>query len=650
MADVLIPAPLSQARVRLVFGGLMLALLLAALDGTIVATALPTIVGELGGLDHLGWVVTAYLLAQTVVTPLYGKLGDLYGRKRVLQSAVVIFLIGSALCGLAQSLTQLIVYRFVQGLGGGGLMVTAQAVVGDVVTPRERGRYQGYFVAMFGLASIAGPLIGGFFTTHLSWRWIFYVNLPLGAVALGVIAAALPAGGRLTRHQVDYLGAGLLAVALSGAVLISDLGGTVLPWASPAVLGLGALTVAALSGFIAAERRAAEPVMPLRLFRIRDFSIAAGIGFIVGFALFGATTYLPLFLQVSKGASPTASGLQMLPMMGGMLASSIGSGQVISRTGRYRRFPLVGTLLITIALLLLARLSAVTPIALVMSAMLLLGLGIGCVMQVLVIATQNAVDYADLGVATSAATLSRLVGGSLGTAVLGAIFAAGLPAEFEGFVTPASLAILPANEQAHYAVSVASALGTMFGVAAGVALTGVALAWALPERKLRETIAAAGENAGGDAGQAFAMPSETESLPQLLRGLSVLADRDVRRKHLDVIVRRAGLELGAPAAAALLSLDRGEPAEMDGLAELTRRGLITDGAAAHGARRYRPTAEGCEALQRLAAARREHLGELFAEWDPASHEELAELLRRLSSQLVPNPRSQPRPPPTAAAE
>jgi MFS family permease len=402
-------------------------------------------------------------------------------------------------------------------------------------------------------------------------------------------------------------------------------------------VALIAISLGACAGFIAVERRAPEAVMPLRLFAVRDFSLGSGIGFIVGFALFGATTYLPLFLQVAKGSSPTASGLQMLPMMGGMLLTSIGSGQVISRTGRYRAFPLAGTTLITIALLVLSRLHAGTSMAVVMGAMLLLGLGLGCVMQVLVIATQNAVGYADLGVATSAATLARLMGGSLGTAVLGAIFAAGLPAEFQGFVTPASLAALPPPERGAYAVAVADSLGRMFVVAAGVAVLGVGLAWALPERRLRETIAAAGEDAGGDAGHAFAMPAETESLPQLLRGLAVLADRDVRLKHVELIARRAGVELSPAAAWALIRLDRDGHVDSAALAELQARGLVVardGGTAPH----YQPSPEGCAALERLCAARRAHLAELFAEWDPGSREELARLLGRLARDLVPGPR------------
>jgi EmrB/QacA subfamily drug resistance transporter len=417
---------LSRRELLITFSGLLLVMLLGALDSTIVATALPTIVGELGGLERLAWVVTAYLLAQTVVTPIYGKLGDLYGRKIVLQVGIVIFLVGSALCGASGSMLQLISFRALQGLGGGGLIVTTQAVVGDIVPPRERGRYQGIFGAVFGVSSIAGPLLGGYFTTNLSWRWIFYINLPLGLLAFGVIAATLPSLEERVRHEIDYLGAALLAIALSALVILTDLGGVTYPWDSAQIIVLAVIAIAGLIGFVLAERRAAEPVLPLRLFENRTFTVTAAIALIVGFALFGSVTYLPLFLQVVGGASPTGSGLQMLPMMGGMLLTSIASGQLISRWGRYKPFPIVGTAVMAVGLFLLSTMSPETTVTGASINMLVLGLGLGMVMQVLVIVVQNAVDYSDLGVATSGATLFRLIGGSLGTAIFGAIFASRL--------------------------------------------------------------------------------------------------------------------------------------------------------------------------------------------------------------------------------
>lgn len=508
-------APLTHRQILVVFSGLMLAMLLAALDSTIVATALPTIVGDLGGLERLGWVVTAYLLAQTVVIPLYGKLGDLYGRKVVLQSGIVIFLLGSVLCGLSANLTQLIVFRAIQGLGGGGLMVTAQAVIADVVPARDRGRYQGIFGAVFGVASIAGPLLGGFFTTHLSWRWIFYINLPLGAVTLAVIASTLPTNRDRVRHAIDFAGIAFLTIALCSIVLFADLGGVALSWTSPAMLGIAAAAAAASIAFVLVERRATEPVLPLPLFANRTFALTAAIGLIVGFGMFGSITYIPLFLQVVGGATPTGSGLQMLPLMGGMFTTSIVSGQVVSRTGRYRIFPIIGTLVTAIGLVMLSRMDADTTIIEASIAMAVLGAGLGCVMQVLVIAVQNAVSHRDIGVATSGATMFRLIGGSLGTAVFGAIFAgrlasslrdAGLP--HSGRVTPRMLAALPSAQLDVYLRGFTSALSTVFLVAAVIAVIGFGLTWLIPETPLRDTLAAAAGQVAHETEEVFPLPGD----------------------------------------------------------------------------------------------------------------------------------------------
>jgi EmrB/QacA subfamily drug resistance transporter len=664
------PAPLAGRQLAAVFGGLLLAMLLAALDSTIVATALPTIVGEFGGIERLAWVVTAYLLAQTVVTPLYGKLGDIHGRKRVLQVAVVVFLVGSALCGAATSMPQLILFRFVQGLGGGGLMVTAQAVVGDVVTPRERGKYQGIFGAVFAVASIAGPLLGGYFTTHLSWRWIFYINLPLGVLALLVIAAALPAAATRVRRAIDWAGAGLLAAALASLVVLTDLGGTTYPWGSAPIVALAVTAAATLVAFVLVERRAAEPVLPPRLFADRTFAVASAVGLIVGFALFGAVTYLPLWLQVAKGESPTASGLRMLPMMGGTIASSILSGQLISRTGRYKLFPILGTALATVGLVLLSRLEAGTSLGSAAVAMLVLGLGLGLVMQVLVLAVQNSVSYRDLGVATSGAMLFRLVGGSLGTAVLGAIFAARLGRELAARVPaggavptggghgidPAAVARLPEAARLLYAEAVSASLGTMFLVAACIAATGFAIALAMPERPLRKSVAAAASASGEEAGEAFAMPRAPDAAAELRRGLAVLADRDVQRQWIADVVSRAGLTLTPAAAWLLVQLDRRGPgADVEAIGraariapervrqaldELTAAGYVHGGAGedAHGGAPVL-TAPGCAALGRLVTARRTHLAELLADWEPERHAELAALLRRIAGELVPDVRA-----------
>jgi EmrB/QacA subfamily drug resistance transporter len=489
------PTVQPQPRLRLIFLALMLVLLLASLDQTIVSTALPTIVGDLGGISHLSWVVTAYLLSATIAGPLYGKFGDLYGRKLVLQIAIVLFLLGSALCGLSQNMAELIGFRTLQGLGAGGLIVVTFAVVGDLIPPRERGKYQGYFGAVFGFSTVVGPLLGGFFVDNLSWRWIFYVNLPVGAVALAVIAFAFHAPADRRRHAMDYLGALTLAGTLASIVLFTSLGGTTWAWDSPQIIGLIVLSVVLLPLFVFIEGRAAEPILPLSLFRNHTFAVTSAVGFVVGFALFGAITYLPLYLQVTKGASPTRSGLQLTPLMAGVLITSIFSGQAISRLGRYRVFPIVGTAVMALSMFLLSQVEAGTSTWVAALYAAILGLGLGMVMQVLILAVQNSVDHSVLGVATSGSTMFRQIGGSIGVALFGTIFANRLHTELAArlpdgvripkVINPAGIRHLPPAAHAAFADAVAAALHPVFIVAGTVSLIGFALTWLLHDVPLR---------------------------------------------------------------------------------------------------------------------------------------------------------------------
>jgi len=500
--DTLLAPPAAEAARRdtptgLVIAALLLVMLLSALDQTIVSTALPTIVGELGGLDQLSWVVTAYLLSSTVVLPLYGKLGDLYGRKIVLQAAIVLFLAGSALCGIAQDMTQLIVLRALQGLGGGGLMVVTMAAIGDLVPPDRRARYQGMFGGVYGLATIVGPLLGGFLVEHLSWRWIFTINLPLGALALAVIGIVFRPHTEHVKHRIDYMGAAFLATALTCVILFTSEGGSLLPWSSPQLWMTLVLGLVALGGFVYEERLAAEPIMPLELFRQRTFVLMSLIGFVVGIALFGSVTFIPLYLQVVKGSTPSQAGMQLLPMMGGMLAMSVASGRLISRFGTYRPFPIAGTLLGGIAMALLSTLSLDTPLHTMYAymAMALLGIGLGMVMPVLTLAVQNTVEFRHMGVATSGATLFRSIGGSLGVAAFGALFSHGLQSrltqalaagtELPPALGPAAVHQLPEAVRAAYLHAFAGSLHVVYLSAAGVIAIAFVLAWFVQSAPLR---------------------------------------------------------------------------------------------------------------------------------------------------------------------
>jgi EmrB/QacA subfamily drug resistance transporter len=492
---------LSRRQTRLVFAGLMMALLLAALDQTIVATALPRIVGDLNGLEHMSWVVTAYLLAATVGLPVYGKLGDLVGRKSVFQFAIAVFLAGSALSGWAHSMNELIAFRAVQGIGGGGLMIGVQAIIGDLVPPRERGRFMGLISAVFGLASVAGPLLGGWLTDGPGWRWCFYVNLPLGLAAFVVIGLVLRTPRRARaegepRPRLDVAGALLLAAVGVCLVLATSWGGSQYAWSSPMILGLLGGSVAALLLFVLAEWRAAEPVIPLHLFRESVFNVSGAISMVVGVALFGAASYLPSFLQMVDGASAMGSGLRMLPMMGGVVLASVASGQLISRTGRYRLYPLLGGALSTAGMVLLGRLTAHTSYLWQSVAMAVLGLGVGLVLPVLVLVVQNSVDRRDLGAATSANNYLRQIGGSVGAAVVGTLFNSRLTHQLAhrlphngalppvNSITPQLVRALPAPIRTAYVDSFAAALPRVFLYLAPVLALGFLFAFLLKETPL----------------------------------------------------------------------------------------------------------------------------------------------------------------------
>ncbi|OBH35766.1 MFS transporter [Mycobacterium sp. E342] len=559
-------------RRNFIFVAVLLGMLMAALDQTIVATALPTIVANLGGAGHQSWVVTSYLLASTVSTALVGKFGDLFGRKRVFQSAVVFFVAGSVLCGLSSSMGMLVASRALQGIGGGGLMVTAMALIGEVIPLRDRGRYQGAMGAVFGVTTVIGPLLGGYFTDHFTWRWAFWINVPISVVVFFVAAAAIPALSDRTKPVIDYTGIVFVGLGAAGLTLATSWGGTTYPWGSPTIIGLFVGSVIALCVFAWVESRAAAPILPTRLFGSPVFTVCCVLSFVVGFAMLGALTFLPTYMQFVDGVSATTSGLRTLPMVIGMLTTSMGSGVIVGRTGRYKVFPVGGTAVMAVAFFLMSRMDPSTSVLVQSLFLVVLGTGIGMCMQTLVLIVQNTVDFDDLGVATSGVTFFRTIGSSFGAAIFGSLFtnflhsrigpamvASHAPAA--AAASPEALHRLPRQAAAPIVSAYSESLTQVFGWAVPVALAGFVLALFLREVPLREM-----HDSTIDLGDAFGMPN-TETPEQMLEGAVERMLRGAPGMRLRSIAMRPDCRLDVAGLWGVLRINRF--GQMYGTARLT---------------------------------------------------------------------------------
>jgi EmrB/QacA subfamily drug resistance transporter len=650
------PETVGRGARNAIVGAIMLGMLLAALDQTIVATALPTIVSDLGGGNHLSWVVTSYLLAETIMTALIGKFGDLYGRKRMFLISVVLFMIGSFFAGWADSMTWLIASRAIQGLGAGGLLVTATAVIADVVPLSERGKYQGALGSVFGVSTVVGPLLGGLFVDHASWRWAFYINLPIGVIVLLVATLALPGVRGATRVKIDYLGILLIGLAATGLTLVTSWGGTEYPWSSPTIIWMAVGSVIALVLFVVVERRAAEPMLPMRLFRSPVFTVSSILSFVVGFAMLGGVTYLPTYLQYVQGQSATGSGLRMLPLVCGLLATAMLTGQVISKTGRYKWFPVAGSALIAGGLLLLSLLEADTDFWTASAYMLVLGFGVGMVMPVPTVVVQSTSDYTDLGVATSGVSFLRTLGSSFGVAIFGTIYASELPKHLLTALppgldprlaqSPQGVHALPPEVKAPIVQAYVETLQTMFLVAAPVGVLALIVALFLKEVPLRDSARVVATGNSG-VGESFAVPAANNSTAELEKVIALVVSKQKRDPRPEMLAA-SGVPLTYAQAWMLVavfkhSVDDGDATLFEigertkipaGIFEPVADQLVTTGYLTEAEGHYRFTPKGTEAFSRLIGACRAWLLTRLADWNEGDNYQFAKAVDRFAEEMI----------------